>query len=218
MLHRLSKAWRRLESVVLTGCRVRDDMIVGESAPLAASTNLVHLELGQVWDFEAPIKLLARLSPSLHTLILRDLTLIADPDAADDLRATLSPFPSAIRHFALLDDDAAQSGGEEVARGDHDELIASMVKVQKLELSPCAVTDLAASLAPLAELQELRLVQGRHRPATPVTHGELVALLKAAGSIKRLSVSAKVYKQWSKNGQDKVREAACARSVEFEVT
>lgn len=209
-------AWPKLESLVLRDCIVRCEPS-GPSSLLGGATNLRHLEFGEVWPVNTEQPLAHKLPPSVSTLIVRDSNVYEEPAITDELRAGLSPFPTGVRHLALLENRVKCYGGEQVARGVFDSLIATATEITKLEISPCAVSNLSSSLGPLVNLAQLSVIQGRTQPDSIVAHNEVIDFVKKASGIREVTVSASMVAKWSDEGLRKVKEAAEGRSVRFMV-
>lgn len=155
------------------------------------------------------------LPSSVHTLIIHNVRVYTSHLLGGLLTASLVPFPSGVRYFALLDD--SPHGAHRVGRGVFDTLIATAVNATKLEISPCAVSSLSTSLAPLIGLTELHLIQGRVTPSSALGAAEVLAFVNGPAPLNTMVVSSNIYNKWTGMGKRDVRAAAMVRGVQFSV-
>jgi len=215
----LVTAWPSLKSINLEGCNAVGNQTSQASAhPWAGAANLRRLELGPMTSWSGFSSYITdHLPSSLTVLVIHDDDLYSSATITNRLAASLAPLPAGIRSLVLLDDQTRGTGARWAARGALDSVIASGSGMRELKISPCAVSDLSTSLAPLANLTELTLVQGRTGPGTRLGSAEVAAFIDGPSAVEKVSVSANIVNKWNGMGQRDVCEAARTRSVRFEV-
>ncbi len=105
-----------------------------------------------------------------------------------------------------------------VRRGVFDGLVAHLPRLTRLAIGPCAVSDLSGVLGALAQLVELRVVQGAAWAATTIGPGEVYKLLVGAVALRRVALSPSIWRAWAGADQAAILEAAEARSIKLELT
>ena len=104
-----------------------------------------------------------------------------------------------------------------VGRGALDALLdratATATGLERLTLSPCAVSNLGNVLASWPGLAELELKQGGASPCRALGTGEVVEFLARARGLRRLGVCGRTRAGWGQAGEGEVAEAGRRRGV-----
>lgn len=98
------------------------------------------------------------------------------------------------------------------------EIVARMTSVRKLTVANCAVSDLAATIGPLTGLTELAFVQSARDPAKYERGPELIQLLPQLGSLARLALPSRSWRQWDDADKAALENVARGRNVALTIT
>ena len=137
--------------------------------------------------------ILSHLPPSVQVLTIDDSTIYAYGKEYGSLGRSVTNvlLPVARQLTRLTITDTPQPNQQHrisTARGVYDHLVRSLVNVEELTISPCALYNLAESLDGLSSLRALRLVQGFGVCAPPFEPNELIQLLNKQSSISEVVV------------------------------
>lgn len=114
--------------------------------------------------------------------------------------------------FAQNDDEAFTA-----SRGSFDALLAALPQLERLAVSPCAITNLSSSLARLTRLQSLSLHIGCFQlfEAEAVRPAEVTAFIEDAPSLRRLSICSETCAGWSCAERVACEQAAHSKGIKL---
>jgi len=154
---------------------------------LAALPHLRSVRIERSYSHHALGAYLRSLPPGLTTLALNDLELYDTPEFAQAVRTHFPPNAGRFTAVALLDHNLYGEESEGyINRGVFEEVLARLVSVRRLAISPWAVKDLASALEPLCHLNELIVQQGFGTAEASVSEDELVRLIRHSKALRRL--------------------------------
>jgi hypothetical protein len=210
---RLASRWAELESFTITGeCWVSNSGLSGNQAGAfeeCSRLKMLRLDAVAYWsDLGAP---LVNLPSSLRTLHLIFNDAFQQDPSADPVITYLA---TAVRNLVNLTFASNTSWGtRHVPRGLLNPVAAKLVNVERSAIPACAVTDLAASLAPLENLTELSL-EGSFTLGLDPEASEVVGLIDAETGMRQLTLGKALHQRlfrgppWSDQEWSEVERAA----------
>ena len=221
---RLARHWSDLTHLRLARIRLLPPPDSPLRLPaLTALTALAHLRSVHIDDFDTEHvrgAALYSLPTTVATLNLNDYGVYTNPAFATILRTDLARRGTSLRELALLDDNLKGDRGslQGVVRGVYGSVLPSLTNLRLLAISPCAVADLATSLAPLAPLKnlaELTLQQGFGIVELRLEPVELQLYLEASPvGLREVRVSDGVSEGWGARRKVALEEVARRKGVQ----
>ncbi len=93
--------------------------------------------------------------------------------------------------------------------------LEQLVNLRSLEISPAATDAIDQTIATLIKLEQLSIVQGRAGRLTPMSAGELHAILNSPAPLRRVAISASLVEAWPVEDQQQVADAATRKGISF---
>lgn len=209
---RLVSDWPNLREVSVTNAELAPSDSQLDQI-LAANTKLVSVTLSDITDPVTYQTLVNGLPTTVRELAVAGPELFehVPPEVISTLEA-LAPQLETL----TLSDMLEGCGGPRrpTVRGVYDSVVAKLTKVEKLSISPVGISNLSASLAPLANLAKLEICLGSAGCLAHLDAAEVTTFVqRAPATLRKLVIRAKLWKAWSQAEKRTLGSAALARGV-----
>ncbi len=190
--------WSALNTFYLDECYIgapkgdlRDGVSIWSSHP-----NLVAVHLRTFNTFFSIRHCLGHLPPSVKILSIDDDLTYSPPHFCSEFIACLASYSPQLTELSLLGSPPSPRPIH-VAHGRWGPTLRRMTHLRKLAISPCAVDNLASTLAPLQRLVELNIVQTHVHSHRLLGQYEVLELLRLMGGLRRLRLGYGVWTRWT---------------------
>jgi hypothetical protein len=192
-----------------------DSVVPGRKAPIIGSQSAVRrLTLDNVGTrfqpyvpaLPARLTDLAIVNPYLYAITVR---------SREHLASVLLAHKDHLRSLTLVDPTAAKSTLVSHVLGELGPTLAQLVNLRKLDISPAATDNLAHTVAPLVQLQELTLTEGNVKVKHPPSAEVLCAVMNGPAPLRQVAVSAELVELWTAEGQQQVVDTARRKGIAF---